>query len=382
MLAVNNIPLCLVFYILPTISAVSAISGFGRLNYELVWLVVLPLLILLIRKHRLPSWSAKLLTIIAVFVSLKYIVPIFWTSKIVWRAWFLDFKWIYYLITAILWIGLIGKIKPTILYRYGRNFAIFYIIYVLCRIVINGHFSRDCSNLLDENNYDCFLLLIPFCFIETEKISKYDYFIFIIAVLLSTSKTGAFSLFSLLLYKYLRTSKHKAIILSALPIGVTLWAYIFFVSRGINDLESIDRAVFFLQFFEYIKNAPLPDILFGIFPGSSMDTTYIPAFEWYVDNFQNKNNITGCFPFYFHSTYMRLIIIWGIPLITFIICFLINKFNAVRQSALRNLLILFALESISLSSLSLVNVSIIFFIVIINTILNEKNHIEKRLTNY
>ncbi len=237
-----------------------------------------------------------------------------------------------------------------------------------------GQFSRVNSGLLDECNYDCFLVLIPFCYIyQNIHYEKKQIIPFILAVLMSTSKTGVMALGIIMVYPYYKKSKFKILYLGIIGFIIILWLYIFFIKRGVTDIESVDRAVFFAQFFNYISQASFWDIIFGHFPGLSMTGSIIDSFSWYISEFERRNNIVGCYPFYFHSTYMRIAIVWGIPITLALIFWLVRIVKRNSYLPLRNLSLLMLLESISLSSLSLVNVSIIFILAFISSIIESNN---------
>lgn len=358
----RNFPIYLVFYILPVISFIYELIFHIHLNYEVVWLLIIPSIIVVSKKKNISKQSYLLLSIIVLLCLIKYVAPLFWVKQVVYRAWLLDFKWIYYLLLAILWINLVGKPNISTIYNGGRFFAIFYIISIVIKTIIAGNFSRSNAALIGECNYDCFLLLIPFCFISKYPKRHNDYLLYSLAALMSTSKTGVMSLAVLLIYPKYKTSKYKPFFLIMGIAICILWVDIFFLNRGLNNFEDVDRIVFFMQFFEYLNDCNYKDLILGYFPGSPMDINIIDEFSWYIHEFQTINSIKGCFPFYFHSTYMRLSIVWGIPAVIVLIMCMIYLFKTSKYIPLENLILLFFLESISLSTLSLVNVSFIFII--------------------
>lgn len=378
--AIRNFPIILAFYILPILSAVARLSLNIRPNYEIVW-GILPILIILFSRKKINIYIFHALCIATILIICKYIIPIFYTNNIVWRAWLMDIKWLYYLIIGLLWVGYFGPLDSKAIIRGGHFFCYVYITFIILMTLKTGHFSRGNSGLLDECNYDCFLVMIPFCYIyQNKSYERKQILPFILSVLMSTSKTGVMALGIIMVYPYYKKSKFKILYLGIIGIITIIWLYIFFIKRGVTDIENVDRAIFFAQFFNYISQASFWDIIFGYFPGEPMSGSIIDSFAWYISEFEGRNNIVGCYPFYFHSTYMRIAIVWGIPVTLALIYWLIKLVRKSNYLPLRNLALLMLLESISLSSLSLVNVSIIFILTFISA-LKLSTHKYKKTAN-
>ena len=87
-------------------------------------------------------------------------------------------------------------------------------------------------------------------------------------------------------------------------------------------------------------------------------------------------NLNGVFPFMFHSTYLRLAIIWGIPVALSFAFFLIIKYLKSQQESMRQLCLLTLIQSFSLSSLTLPNVSLLLFMLFI-TAMHQESIIKK-----
>ena len=362
-LVIRNIPIYLAYYVLPLISFLYGITIGGKcLNYEIIWLFLLPVIVVLVGKQTLSRKVFACMSIVLFLFLCKYIFPILWVESITWRAFFIDVKWICYLLLALLWINSSGGLDTIKFYRAGRNFCYLYILYFLLLVLRNGEYHR--FELLSESNYDCFLFLMPFCFIQEAKGSRRDYWVFGLATFLSGSKTGIVSFLVLLLYPFYQRSRYKFLYWLFFFLCIIGYAYFYFIRRGIGDVGEIDRVLFFAQFFEYLRGCNWSVLLGGVFPGKAMEFHQIlPEFTWYINHFENMNGITGCYPFYFHSTYMRLAIVWGLPLVLLLIISLLFVFFRTKDVSFRHLILLFFLESISLSSLSLTTVSLIFFLI-------------------
>lgn len=363
-----SFPLAMVYIIYPILSAVLNIFDIVAINYELINIIILlPFVVIgLINHIKINKYISETLIICLFLILLKYVLPSIYEVNVVWRALFIDVKWLIYLVLALLWVGLFGKIDFYKIYYYGKIYAIIYIVYVIIMTIKSGNFSRENSGLLSECNYDCFLLLIPFCFYYTRPRKSFDFILFLVAILFSTSKTGFVTFFAIICYRMFKNSKFKLFIILLFNGLIVFWLYIFFINKGITEVDEVDRVIYFLQFFDYISQSSLSNSLFGIFPGKAMDINPMPAFEWTIHKFETMNKIVGCFPFIFHSTYMRLGIVWGIPFVIFIIAKLLHLFFVTTIEPLKYLLIVFFLESISLSTLSLENISFVYFICIIS----------------
>ncbi len=134
---IKNFPITLAFYILPVISALTQLFLNIRPNYEAVW-SILPILIILFSKRKIKKNIFSILCITTILIISKYIIPAFFTENIVWRAWLMDIKWLYYLIIGLLWVGYFGAIDSKSIIKGGCFFCYIYILYY-----INDHKDRS-----------------------------------------------------------------------------------------------------------------------------------------------------------------------------------------------------------------------------------------------
>lgn len=367
----RNIPVFLAFNIIPLIAAICEIFGFRQPEYEYLWGATLMLLLFSQRSY-FQKWAYDVIRIILLLIFLKYILPLCWTRNVSLKALMIDFKWIYYLIWAILWINFAGKIDLSVLYRCGRNMALGYCIYVILQTIRLGGYSRAATYLFDECNYVCYLILIPYCFIRQMKGSLLDQIIFLLAVFLSDSRTGLASAVVITAYPHYMESRHKARYWIGAMIFVVAYIKILFIGRGHNDFESVDRVMFATQYLYCLSGFNIFDVFFGLYPGSSIPLPQMAdGFSWHIRVFESMHGISGCYPFYFHSTYLRLLFVWGIPIVIWLIYRIIRLFQSSGNLSARRLIILFSLESVSLSTLSLTNVSVIFFLTVITLYLKK-----------
>lgn len=333
----------------------------------------MPIVCMFNMPRKIPIHVYWLLISIIVFSILKYMCPIVLGTGIVWRALFIDYKWIYYMLISIIWIQCYGSIRIEYFYRIGRCFAIYYIIYIIVHSIFQHGYTRSSGYMFDECNYVIYMALIPYCFKSGGKKLTRDDWIFIIASVLSWSKTGVVSGVVLALYKRYEAFRFKWLIWMCVPLIGMLYFWLYFYRNGVVSIGDIDRVIFFAQFWEYIKHASIWELLLGTNPTVPMKIPLIPAFAWYIQEFESINHISGAFPFYFHSTYIRLFLVWGIPLTLTLLLWIRRLYLKCDYEPLKKLIVLFVLESLSLSTLSLVNVSIVFYLAFFTAYINYRH---------
>lgn len=364
-----NLPIYILYYIFPFISIFFIQLGFGNPNYEFFWVSLLILSPWLSTQWEIDKKHFFLLLIISIAFFLKYIIPYTYIKEdIVLRALVMDGKWIIYVILSILWVNFTKTPSIKTLYSAGIFFSKVYIIYSILLFIKQGISVRP--SIIGEANYDGLLILIPFCFIKETKGRFKDYLLFSIATLCTGSRTGIITLFILLTIITLK-SRPKLVLLF-IPIIISLIIGIF-TFRGFSSIESIDRFVFFSQAFAFFQNTDWKNLLFGAYPGTSLNMPVLDSFGWYIGEFEGKNNIVGIFPFYFHSTYIRLAMTWGIPFLSFFLLYLVIKLLKNKYLPIKLLITIILLQSISLSTMTLTNVSFILFLAILIAIKANKS---------
>lgn len=230
-----------------------------------------------------------------------------------------------------------------------------------------GQMGRE--GILMESNYDGFMILMGFCLIDKYKGSKIDWLIFIFATLLTFSRTGLVAMILMLIYRAVRRN-----ILYIVPLVPIFIGFIFLVVyfRGHESIENFDRFVFYNQAFVYFSETSIWNVLLGSTPGVSLKMSIDGVFQWYIDVFEDLRNLRGIYPFYFHSTYLRLALTWGILGFLAYSFFFIYKFLSSKIISMRYFCLLILVQSISLSVLTLQNVSVLFFMMLLLLISEEK----------
>ena len=358
----KDIPVELIFYWFPFVSIFARLLGLGQLNYDFFWVPVFALTLFLSYGVRLRWKYILLVLIVGGLILLKYGLPLIFEKRVQFHPWMMDLKWVAYFIFAILWIGNYGWPSQRIIYKGSLFFSKLYIIWTLY-IIASGQLSRE--GILMESNYDGFMILMGLCWIDKCKEGRYDGLIFIIATFLTFSRTGFISLSVLLLYRV--TRRNILYLLPVITVALII-AYFALMVRGMDSAGNMDRFVFFSQTYVYFAHTSIWNVLFGSAPGVSLDMPVVSGFEYFISNFEEGHGINGIYPFYFHSTYLRLAMTWGVIGSLAYLLFFVYKFLTSKLMPMKMFCLLVLVQSISLSTMTLQNVSILFFMMLFTLI--------------
>jgi len=374
----RDLPIWLMFCIFPFVSIFAWGMGKGEVNYDYVWVLVFIVLLIYIalkKKIRLKKKNIYFLIVLLFLVVLKYILPWIYDSHLSITGSIMDGKWIVYLVLAILWIDMFGYPSINKMYKAGVFFSIIYILKTLY-VISTGQLSR--GGVLLEANYDGFMILMVYCFREQiNNKKKWEVGVLILATFLTFSRTGIFALFAIWFAKIMR--RNVLLLIPVVPVMLGI-AYLGFSMRGADSAGNLDRFVYWQQAFILFNQSDLVELLFGYTPGESLNVPILPEFSWTVNLFEEMRNLNGVFPFMFHSTYLRLAIIWGIPIALFFALFLIVRYIKSSQEPMKQLCLITLIQSFSLSSLTLPNVSLLLFMLFITAMHQE--YIVKRDKEY
>ena len=362
----NNFPIVIIYYLFPIFSIIARIIGRGQLNYDYIWVpsFVLALVLSIGAKYR--KRFIILITCIGVLMFLKYILPLLFIEKVQWRPWLMDCKWIVYLLFSIFWINRFGIPSGKHIYEGSLFFSKVYIIYAIYLFLTS---QLDREGILMESNYDGFMILMGFCWIDQFRKGKYDLLIFLTATFLTLSRTGFVAILILLIYKVAR--RNVLWLIPMTPV-VLFFVYLAVMMRGSSAVESLDRFVFYYQTYIYLTWTSVDNVLLGCTPGVSLDMPIADGFQWYIDNFENMRNVRGIYPFYFHSTYLRLVMTWGILGCLLYFLFFVRRLYTAHNNTMRYFCVLVLVQSFSLSVLTLQNVSVLFFMMLFALLSIEK----------
>lgn len=370
--SVVKIPFLLQFYFFPILAIIFQLIGYSSPPYDLFWFVLFPISLIVSFRHRYIFKRKNVLIFLIIFllVCFKYIIPFFFYDNTVLRALIIDAKWFYYFALALSVIAYSDQINVSFLYKSARFYCLLYIFFSSFSILLRGSFFR--VELLSESNYDNLLMLLGFCLFPYSNNKRIDYLIFLIATLLSFSRTGIFSFFVMsMIYAYSNFNKRYVVFSLIVCIPVLIYVFSARSATSGTDVESIDRLIFFFQYYIFALQASFFDLVLGIYPGQSLEMPIVPSFLWYIEEFENMNNISGIFPFYFHATYIRLLFVWGIPLVVILILYACVCFFKTKNISKRMYIALLLLQAISLSLITLSSVS--FFVFYIGMYLFNNN---------
>ena len=208
-------------------------------------------------------------------------------------------------------------------------------------------------SLFTENNYEIALIIEFFLIIffmakkNNEELNSIWLWILVPITLLSSSRSGAISLFLVvaLLPRYrkkiLKTfsfSRNRNIFV----ICLSIWSLLFVIENRNQSIFSSDRANFFRIFVEELQKKGISEILFGNFQIIPLPVSVCEQFNYYSSLFQD--HIAGsCFSVVFHSFVLRLI--WDFGILGLIICFTAVFFatNSEFTNSFRLLVLIIAL---------------------------------------
>ncbi len=356
----RNILLTFMFAIFPIISIMAWLAGKGEMNYDPVLIAFTGFIIIyriFTTRHGLTSKNFKFLSILALLILYKYLFPYLTETKFSLTASIMDGKWVVYLILAILWTNTFGLPEIKTMHRLCVFFCIIYIAKALV-LLANEGIGR--SGVLLEANYDGFMILMIYCFndqIQDKK--RWHTIAILLATFLTLSRTGFISLFVIW---GLKAIKKNFFLLIPLVFIVALIVYIGVYLRGVDSVEHLDRFVYWEQAIVAFQGFDITNVLFGCPPGIPLQMHIIPEFYWTIDLFEEMKALRGIFPFMFHSTYLRIAFTWGLPAAILFVIFIIYKFFVSQYPPLKRLCAISLVQGISLSLLTLPNVSLLLFI--------------------
>lgn len=270
-----------------------------------------------------------------------------------------------FLLVAIAWLKKFGAF-PLEVFKNGAFFlSSLYIIFSIY-LFTTGNFYR--FGLASESNYDGLLILLGYIVCLREEKFEWVKLTLTIATFLTLSKTGILIWLVLTLFRYRKNIKYIVLII---PMAI-LFSLIVLVERGINDLSSVeqtDRFVFLYQAGEIFKDMDLIEKMVGIVPGNPIKTrTIIPEFQWFINHFNDLNNIRGIHSFMFHSFWLRSFISLGIP-VTFLMILYFGRNILSRRTSfvLKALCFLILVQgfSMALFHITLIGVPLILFLLLV-----------------
>lgn len=234
---------------------------------------------------------------------------------------------------------------------WARGFSCILIIDVLIRFLLTGALERP--TIVSESNYDGVFVLLGLIALFSDKKEKYfvgDYLLFLIATLLTQSKTGlgCFIVISFIHFSQPGNLKYFFFFLFSVFAG-----YLLLLARlsGIDDIEKIDRFAMWFSFIELLNSGSWQNILLGYFPGFSIRDTD-PFMWWFIENQSEKLGAQGLHAFNYHSFWLRLAATYGVIFSGVIVLYFINFARKGRSYLYFSILVLLQGFSMGLFYLS------------------------------
>ncbi len=370
----KNIPIYLVYYTIPAIAFVWRQLFNKALNFELIYIALFGVLSLFCCRKQSHTFGhfffvfAFICYCIAVFF-----MPAFLNEDTIWRTFAIDMKWLFYIALAYGWVKIFGAPDVKIIYKGAIFLAIILLINNLFFTVANLRYSRY-YKLIAECNYDALLIVLGFIMKPTHKYSLKEIFLFVGSIFFSGSLTGSLAIVGVILFQYLRNISLKnifRIVIFSMPCTAFLyWLIHWKYSANGFDLYKIDRFIFFAQAWEFLKDMSVSQFLFGFTPGVSLDETLvIPEFAPYLNIFWGLNALSeGVYPFYFHSSYIREILVLGVTLFLCINGFFFYCLSPKRDLSLSLLAVVYFIFATSLSVFTITNGAFMFFFIFFSLI--------------
>ena len=370
----KNLPVYLIYYIIPIISFGYRQLYNTNLNFEFIYILLLGILSFFFCNKILGS----LFHIFFCYIFLCYCLGVFFIPALlnentVWRAFAIEMKWFFYIILAYGWITKFGVPESKIIYKGATFLSVILVINKLLFTFVNMKYSRY-YELIAECNYDVLLVVLGFIMKPSHKYSWIEIFLFIGSIFFTGSLTGSLAIVGILACQYARNISIKNIfrvILLAIPcVAFLYWLINLKYSLDDFNLYQVDRFIFFAQAWEFVRQMSITQFIFGFTPGVSLDEAFvIPEFVPYVKIFCNMNSFAGgVYPFYFHASYIREILTLGIPLFLGIngcfLYFLFQKYNL----TLNLLAVTYFIFATSLSIFTITNGAFLFFFIFFSLI--------------
>lgn len=228
--------------------------------------------------------------------------------------------------------------------------------------------------LYTENNFEmCFLSVIYFINVYIGKANRKTFFIFLLIIILSGSRSAILGLLLIYIYQFKPFTglSIKQILRLCFFSIVGLIALGVIISRmTVDGLEGVDRYVFLLIFLENLSDWGVKEYLIGNSPLTPLSSTSCQQLLYYKDLF-SKNLQGVCYPLILHLFWLRVIMEHGFLMIIIIAAL---TYYVLRTKGIDNRGSLFCIGIVSVNGLSVsaFSSSIVFFSLIIIGLMNLK----------
>lgn len=240
----------------------------------------------------------------------------------------MEAKPFFYLMVSILIFKVSGGPRPEIFCLMGVCLSGILVAEVFINYLIFGFLARPIGS--GEVNYDAALLCLSLVYALSSRFLSRKYVPFLLLGLVaSLSRTGLLAACVVLLF-----AKTVPFVVRLVMVGAAVSAVVLsFIVRGldIGAIEGLDRYWMWQSAILYFYNNPVITSLV-LFPGAPLDVS-IPDPVSALWEYQQQNlDISGIFPFHFHSMWLRLSLSWGwLPVILIFLTLLYLFFYRKRR---------------------------------------------------
>lgn len=300
------------------------------------------------------------------FYHLAYVYINFGTTHF--RDLFLSIKFVLYFIILIS-IYRRQLLSAELFSKYFNVLLFMFLIkYVIARALGDSR-----PPLFTENNFEmCFLSVLYITYVYVNGSSKLKFFLLLIVVVLSGSRSAILGLLIIYIYQFKPFSSINLYqFIRLLSLGVVGFIVILVVlSRmGSSGLEGVDRYIFLLVFIDNIYDWGVKEFLFGNSPLTPLKAGSCQQLSFYQSLF-SRSSEGVCYPVILHLFWFRVILEHGVVIV---ILSSLLIFYVLRQKGFNTRYALFCIALISVNGLSVsaYSSSIIFFSLVIISLLNR-----------
>lgn len=308
-------------------------------------------------------WMLVLFAVIGLVKQASVADVLAWTEPQYFWTLVREAKPVAFLTCAMLVIGAFRPPTVTAVVKAGVFFASLVIVSVIVAAAVTGELQRP--HVIDESNYDNFIVLMAMVglfYIKPARFWVY-YAVFLLATLLSQSKTGIIVFFILSAVYFIFDCKSRRVRLVFALLIVVSAPVIYLVFRhrlaNVADIMRLDRIRMYEVFTRYMGEAGVWQYLFGLPVGVGLGFAD-PRLTWFVINQSEAINATGLHPFNLHGYHMRFITSWGILL--YLVYWVVTWRLVRRFSLWKYLALLIFLEGVSMGVGYLSTISVMLWL--------------------
>ncbi|QTL36101.1 hypothetical protein [Pseudoalteromonas viridis] len=237
--------------------------------------------------------------------------------------------------------------------------------------------------LYTENNFEiCFLSLLYIFYVYLGASNKFKFFLFVVVILLSGSRSGILGLAAIYVYQFKPfsgMSLKQIFKITVLGLIGLIVVAVFLSRMTAGGVEEVDRYIFMLVFFENVQEWGFKEIMIGNAPLTPLLDQSCQRLNFYQVLFSQADKET-CYPVILHSFWLRAVMEHGI-LSFFVIYFLTRKILITKGVKNRDAFFCFSLIAINGLSVSAFSSTLIMFALVIICLLESVKDYEGVFSN-